>query len=155
MEPLLIILVPGLIGGLLLAVLMASGWLKAARRATDRPLAPPSPALINMARIRVDGLGGLGMVAVAIAVAVFEPRIRFAVALSILSGVVLAAVLIARGRRAGPLSSGDDHPGAHLLLPMPERPRTGLEADGRPASNSSTPPRSAERTGRLPAPTTA
>ncbi len=82
MEPLLIILIPGVLGGLVLALLIAFN------RAFNRPRTPtivvprrlesPSPSLINMANIRIEGLGGLGMVAAVVAVAVSDPRIRLA-----------------------------------------------------------------------------
>ena len=39
----------------------------------------PSPTLINMAHIRVEGVGGLGLVAAVLAVAAFDPRIRLAI----------------------------------------------------------------------------
>jgi hypothetical protein len=115
MEPLMIILIPGLAGGLAVALLMTR--LRAGSGSRVRvPLEPPSPGLINMAHIRVDGVGGLGMVAMAIVVAIFVPRIRLTMALALLLGTALAALLIAVRRRTGPLSSGGDHPGAHAML---------------------------------------
>jgi hypothetical protein len=131
MEPLLIILVPGLAGGILLAWLMASGRVGASARAADRPLAPPSPMLINLARIRVEGFGGLGMVAVAVVVAVVDPRIRFVIGLSALCGTALAVVLIARRRRSGALPSGGTDGGAHRLLPPGPPGQARSEADRR------------------------
>jgi len=67
------------------------------------PLLPPSTDMINMARIRVAGVGGLGMVAMSLVVAAFVPSIRFSMAIACALGVVLAAVLIAFRRRKGPL----------------------------------------------------
>jgi hypothetical protein len=69
-----------------------------------------------MAHIRIDGIGGLGMVAMATTVAIFVPRIRFSMAIAVLLGVVLAALLIARRRRNGPLPSSSHHLGAHSML---------------------------------------
>ena len=115
MEPLLIIGVPGLIGGLLVALILARAGTRSAAAPGSR-LAPPSPSLINMARIRVDGFGGLGMVAMATAVAIFVPRIRLTMAIAMVLGAALAGVLIARRRREGPLPSSSHHSGAHAMF---------------------------------------
>ena len=116
MEPLLI-LVPGIIGGGLVALVLA---LRPAplQPATAPPparraLTPPSPSLINMARIQIDGVGGLGMVAMALAVSISVPWIRLSVSLGLLLGMIVAGVLIASRRRAGPLTSSSRHAGAH------------------------------------------
>ena len=88
MEPLLIILVPGIAGGILLAFYLAH---RPVRPAVDAPavrraLPPTSPSLINMARIQIDGVGGLGMVAMALAVAISVPWIRLSIAVSLVLG---------------------------------------------------------------------
>ena len=81
MEPLLILL-PGLFGGLVLALLIALNrainWPRTPGVVVSRRLESPSPSLINMANIRIEGVGGLGMVAAVVAVAVTDPRIRLA-----------------------------------------------------------------------------
>jgi hypothetical protein len=84
--------------------------------------------LINMARIRVDGFGGLGLFAMALAVAMFVPRIRVEMGIALILGVLLAAALILLRRRRGPLTSTNDHPGAHLMF--------DLEDGSRPARRS-------------------
>jgi hypothetical protein len=112
MEPLLI-LVPGVLGGIAVALLVFRLDFGAAGR---RRLEPPSAGLINIARIRVDGIGGLGMVAMAVTVAIFVPAIRFAMATALVSGAALAAILIARRRSRGPLPSANDTPGANAVL---------------------------------------
>ena len=114
MEPLLIILIPGIAGGLLVALVLA---LRPARPAVSAPavrraLPPTSPSLINMARIQIDGVGGLGMVAMALAVAISVPWIRLSIAVSLVLGAVVAAVLIG-WRRSRPLASSSRHAGAH------------------------------------------
>src|SRR5688500_4882912 len=70
MEPVLIILVPGLLGGVVLALMIARYGF--GPRSTTHPgrLTPPSPSMINMATIRVEGIGGLGMVAAVVIVAI-------------------------------------------------------------------------------------
>lgn len=125
MEPLLIILVPGVVGGIILAVLLATRRI-ALRTGGDRRLAPPSPSLINMAHIPVEGGGGLGIVAAVIAVALAEPRIRLAIGIAALFGAGFALVLIMLRRDRGPLVSGGDDSGPHSMLGL------GREQPGRP-----------------------
>jgi hypothetical protein len=120
MEPLIVVLVPGVLGGIVLAVLILRLRFGARSPAPDARLEPPSPSLINMAHIPVQGLGGLGMVAMAIVVAIFVPRIRLSMIAAVLLGVALAAVLIAARRRTGPLSSSGRSPGAHAMLRIDE-----------------------------------
>ena len=123
MEPLLIIIVPGVLGGIVLALLM-SRLPAPQNRERQSQLEPPSTSMINMARIRIVGVGGLGMVAMAITVAIFVPRIRSSMILAFVLGVVLAMALIAVRRRKGPLSSSDG-PGAHVMFPMEPPPAPG------------------------------
>jgi hypothetical protein len=129
MEPLLIILVPGLFGGLILALLLYQ-WSASRRHAVrsivvSRRLAAPSPSLINMANIKVEGVGGLGMLAAVVAVAVTDPRVRLAMIVAAGLGVGLALVLIAIRRRTGALPSTGDGPEdrsmLHLGIEGPER----------------------------------
>ena len=130
MEPLLIILIPGLVGGLGLAALIFSHRINLPGSGVDRQLAPPSPSLINMAHIRVEGGGGLGLVAAVLAVAIADPRIRVAVGLAALLGVGLAVVLIAWHRRE-PLDSVGHGPSGHSMLGLEER----TEISGRTRSD--------------------
>jgi hypothetical protein len=129
MDPLLI-LIPGLFGGLLLALLIA-----ATRRGTSptfvpRRLAAPSPSLINMAHIRVEGVGGLGMVGAIVIVAVTDSRIRLATIVALLLGGGLALVLITMRRRTGSLpSAGPDSEDRSVLHLEGERRRP--QAGGR------------------------
>ena len=55
---------------------------------------------INIAHIRVAGIGGLGLVAMAGIVAWYVPAIRVATLVAVVTGVVLAVGLIV-WRRAG------------------------------------------------------
>jgi hypothetical protein len=82
----------------------------------SKRLAAPTPALINMAHIRVEGIGGLGMVAAVIAVAIADSRIRLALIIALVLGVGLALALIALRRRAGPLPSAGDGPDDRSML---------------------------------------
>ncbi len=117
MEPLLIIILPGILGGIALAILMMRFPVRPGREGTESHLDAPSTNIINMARIRIVGVGGLGMVAMAAVVAIFVPRIRSTMILAFVLGVVFATTLIALRRRKGPLSSSND-PGAHTMLPL-------------------------------------
>jgi hypothetical protein len=124
MEPLLFILVPGLFGGLVLAMLIARNRRETPATFVPRRLAAPSPALINMAHIQIEGVGGLGMVAAVITVALADSRIRLATLLAAAFGLGLALVLIAVRRRSGAMPSGGDGPEDRSML--------HLEADRRP-----------------------
>jgi hypothetical protein len=127
MEPLLIILVPGLFGGLVLALLIASKRQGTPSTVVPRRLAAPSPSLINMAHIQVEGVGGLALVAVAMAVAVVDPRIRLAMIVAAVLGAALALFLIAMRRRTGALPSGGDGPDDRSTLRLDaDRRRTLL-----------------------------
>jgi hypothetical protein len=100
MEPVVIVLIAGLVGGVALAVILGTRRRGAPSIFVARPLVAPSPALINMAHIRVEGIGGLGLVAAVAAVAVWDPRIRLAMSVSAVLGSGLAMLLIAARRRA-------------------------------------------------------
>jgi len=120
MECLMIVL-PGMLGGVILALLINTVGRRPRPDAVDSRLEPPSPHMINMANIRVAGVGGLGMVAMAITVSIFVPAIRFSMAVALLLGGVLAVALIAYRRRQGPLGSSTT-PGAHSMFPMETPP---------------------------------
>jgi hypothetical protein len=126
MESLLIILVPGVFGGLVLALVLASLRWGSPSTVVPRRLAAPSYALINMAHIRVEGVGGLGMVAAVIAVAVTDPRIRLAMIMASVMGTALALVLIAKRRRTGALPSNGDGPDDRSTLHLDAERRTPL-----------------------------
>jgi hypothetical protein len=131
MEPLLVIVVPGLLGGIVLALLFSRFRVDPDRASGDgHTLEPPSTNMINMARIRVSGVGGLGMVAMAVTVAIFVPKIRLTMAIALGLGAVMAAVLIALRRREGALPSSHD-PGAHSMFALELPPSDGAE-DGDP-----------------------
>jgi hypothetical protein len=111
MEPLLVILIPGLLGGLVLALLILAGGRAPAQNSSTfvpRRLDPPTPELINMAHIRVEGIGGLGMVAAVVAVAIADPRIRAAMIVALVLGTALALCLIVM-RRGGAAKYSSGH----------------------------------------------
>lgn len=52
------------------------------------------PVAINISRIPVAGLGGLGLVAMAVVVSVFFPAIGWMMAAAVAGGVALAALIV-------------------------------------------------------------
>jgi hypothetical protein len=131
MESLLIILVPGIVGGFALALILAGRWKRNPSTVVSRRLEAPSPALINMAHIKVEGVGGLGMVAAVAAVAIADSRIGLATILALVSGGGLALVLILTRRHSGALPSGGEGPDDRSMLHLenPPLPRSGEAAD--------------------------
>lgn len=57
--------------------------------------------VINMSRIRVAGVGGVGLIVVAAALAMTFPRIGWSVVLSAVTGVALAIIWIVSRREHG------------------------------------------------------
>jgi len=121
MEPLLLILIPGTLGGLALALLIPR-LRRRTRLVVPHQLEPASTTLINMAHIRVEGVGGLGLVAAVLAVAAFDPRIRMAILGAAVLGTVLALALIRLRRSTGALPSGTDGPDGRLPLGLDRGP---------------------------------
>ncbi len=72
--------------------------------------------VINMSRIRVAGIGGLGLVAMALVVAWDLPRIGLTLAAGAVTGSILAVVLILRRRQTGAMPSSGRSPGANTTL---------------------------------------
>jgi hypothetical protein len=109
MDPLSALVVPGLLGGLVVAACL---WRAHRRSRTDRAVVPSGEQLlidpINISRIPVSGVGGLGLVAMALVVAAFVPAIGVSMAVALAAGFVVAVLVIAR-RRHGPLPSGGQH----------------------------------------------
>ena len=117
MEPLLI-MIPGILGGLVLAFLSRTLQRGRSTRASADPfrLERLSTDTINMAHIRVAGVGGLGLVAMAVVVALSQPRIRQSLEIGLVLGAMLGAVLILYRRRRGPMPSSGQRPGANTVL---------------------------------------
>jgi multisubunit Na+/H+ antiporter MnhB subunit len=120
MDPVVVIVVPGLIGGVAIALFMALHRSRSSKRTSGRFDADPSTDVINMARIRVAGVGGLGLLAMAGVVAWFVPRIGQTLVIGLGLGVVLAAVMILRRRQSGPMPSSGRRPGANAILSIDE-----------------------------------
>lgn len=101
MDPVTLVIVPGVLGGLVIAVL----FFLLQRRNTDPHAVtvpfrkdPLSTDVINMSSIKVAGVGGLGLVAMAAAVALEIPRIFQTVAIGLVVGALGALIVILRRR---------------------------------------------------------
>ena len=140
MEALAILMVPAAVGGLVLAILL----FRFSRRTPGATVTDVfsaerlSSEVINASRIRVAGVGGLGLVAMALTVAIGVPGVGVPLALGGALGIVLAAVLIVRNRRKGPLPSAGGRPGANTVL--------SIEAAGAPELGNTDSP-SADQSG--------
>ena len=114
MDPVLMLLAPGVLGGLVIALLLRRvHWTDDSAQVAPPAGEPLSSGAINMAHIRVAGEGGLGLVAIAVASAIFVPRIGQTIGLGFVLGAVLAVALVIWRRRTGPLPSSGKRPGAH------------------------------------------
>jgi hypothetical protein len=129
-SPFAVIVIPGVLGGLIASVLI---W----RR--GRHASPPeqmrdvfgsdvrSSDVINFASIRVAGVGGLGLVIVALAVGLQFQRVGIALAMGLVGGSLAAMFMILRRRRTG-LSDDHGDPGARAMLPAGEDDATAAKA---------------------------
>lgn len=118
LSPFGLILLPAVAGGLLVAAVLM--WRRPRARSTPTRDVfgdhAASTDIINMSRIRVAGLGGLGFVAVALATALTVPRIGQTMAVAAIGGGAAALAVIIWRRARGPLPSEGSRPGAHQLL---------------------------------------
>src|SRR5574338_792778 len=119
MEPFALVAILGLIGGIVIALVSV--------RVHGRSLSRPDPFahdaptdVINMARIRVAGIGGLGLVAMALVVSIAVPAIGVPFASGAALGVLTALALIATRRRDGGMRSSGERPGANTVLSIDE-----------------------------------
>lgn len=116
MEFIYVVAAVGIVGG----AVMAMGILAFDRRLRRAPSVVVSGHLdaapvINMASIKVEGVGGIGLVAMSVGVAIAIPAIGGKVLLGGLLGGACAAVMIAKRRRK-PLPSSGARPGANTTL---------------------------------------
>ena len=78
--------------------------------------------VINVSHIRVAGFGGLGLVAVAVGMAIALPRIGQTLIIGAIGGAVAAyAVIRYRRTHGGPLDSSHMQPGGRAMLVEPEQ----------------------------------
>jgi hypothetical protein len=81
-------------------------------------MAPLTVDAINMARIRVMGGPGLGLVAVCALVAIYIPFIGLSLAAGSLFSLVVASIIIRRRRKSGPVPSSSRALGAGTVLKL-------------------------------------
>jgi len=123
MEPIYALVIAGVAGGVAMAA-----WLFRFNRGRARnPLdtgarAHGSTDVINMASIRVEGVGGLGLVLLAIGVAAGIPQIGKSMAAGLVLGGLMAWFLIRRRRANGPMPSSGQQPGANTTLAIDADP---------------------------------
>ena len=116
MDPVTLFVVLGLIGGLVLALFIRLHG-RRPNAATDAFAGEsPSTDVINIARVRVAGVGGLGLVAMALTVAWGVPRIGQTVGIGFILGAICGVVLILRSRGNGPMPSSGRRIGANTTL---------------------------------------
>ena len=130
MDPVALVLTAGLSGGVIVAFIMFR--VQAPPTSVD-PLRkyPITTDVINMARIRVSGLGGFGLMMMTLAVAAFVPRIRQHILIGAVLGIALATALILLRRRNGPMPSSGETPGANTMfgLDQPSLPLQNANGD--------------------------
>jgi hypothetical protein len=133
MDPVSMIVVPGFLGGLIIALVVFLRQRGSSRNASLTRLVraePLSTDIINMSSIKVAGVGGLGLVAMALAVALDLPRIGLTIGLGLVLGMAFALVMIVRRRASGSMPSSGQQPGANTTLAidaeaLPDVPRPG------------------------------
>ena len=141
MDPVtLVLVVPAFLGGIVVALI----FVRLQRRSLSRPdpFKGDSPTdVINMSRIRVAGVGGLGLVAMAVVVAVAVPRIGQSLAVGLVLGAVFAAVLITWRSRSGAMPSSGQQIGANTTLSIdaPASAADEVDHDGAPKARTVTP----------------
>ena len=132
MDPVTVVIITGFLGGIVVALFMFR--MHAPLPGVD-PLRkyPITTDVINMARIRVSGIGGFGLMSMALVVAMFVPRIRQHLLISLVLGIAFAVALIMLRRHNAPPDR--NLPGANsvLSLDVPEG-RHDRDHRDRPAS---------------------
>jgi hypothetical protein len=110
METALALMLPGLLGGIVLAAVLARlNRTPSSTLSRRSALEPVSPDVINMAHIRVAGVGGLGMMAAALIIAINLPEIGFAMLIAAVLGVFTACGLIAYRSPSNEPGGGGDN----------------------------------------------
>ena len=124
MELMAWIILLGMAGGVVFSLLMlivhrlrpGQPQFDAFARAAEAPRAD----VINIASVRVSGVGGLGLVAMAATLAWAIPRIGETMVLGAVLGSLLAAAMILWRRRVGPMPTSGGRFGANTMLSIDE-----------------------------------
>jgi hypothetical protein len=135
MDPVIGTLIPSIAGGLVIAFLIARFRWGSSDVLSGPPIEQSTPTdEINMAHIRAAGVGGLGLLAMALVVAWFVPRIGQTLVVGGVLGLGLGIALILRRRRAGPLPSSSGTAGANNVLSI-DQPAASEAQDEQDGSN--------------------
>jgi len=136
MDPVTLIVVPGFLGGLVIVLFFIRRQRGRQTHASADAFSgePLSTDVINIARIRVAGIGGLGLVAMALLVALVVPRIGQSLALGLVLGAMFATILILWRRRHGPMPSSGRRAGANTTLSI-DTPPPSADKQDRHSSN--------------------
>jgi hypothetical protein len=118
MDPVVLVVVPGFLGGLVIALAVFLLQRRPSRGSSlaSAPSQPLSTDIINAASIKVAGIGGLGLVAMAATVALNVPRIGQTLAIGLFLGLAMAAAMILSRRRSGSMPSSGRQAGANTVL---------------------------------------
>ena len=133
MDPVTSLLVLGFFGGLLIAgvtiLLQRRGKPPSLSVAVVYRQQPLTIDMINMASIKVAGVGGLGLVAMAAAVALDVPRIAQSVGIGIALGAIGALIVILRRQRTGVMPSSGRGMGANTVLCIDQASTSAAEVE--------------------------
>jgi hypothetical protein len=112
-------LVAGVLGGLVIAAVLVLAQRQRYGLTGPSPFdGVPARDVINISSIRVAGLGGLGMIAVSVGLALTFPSIGWSLLLSAVLGTLLAVILIWRGRKLGPMRSSSQQRAANTTFDL-------------------------------------
>jgi hypothetical protein len=122
MDPVTMVIVAGFLGGLVIAALLFRLQRRGRAQLVDRPFRTDagSTDVINAASIKVAGIGGLGLVAMAATVALNVPRIGVTILIGLVLGSAAAVVMIHRRRQSGSMPSSGRRMGANTMLALDE-----------------------------------
>ena len=131
-APILLVVALGIIGGAALALgaIRLGKRLRGPGGADEFTRRPLSTDVINMASIKVAGLGGLCLVVLCAAIAIQIPHIGRTVLTGFLLGGALAELWIVRRRGAGPMPSSGARPGANTVLSIDTPFDSSLDESG-------------------------
>jgi hypothetical protein len=133
------LVIPGVLGGAIAALIMLRRHRFGSQPATSVPPVDeqmPPTDVINAARIRVSGVGGLGLVAMCAVIAVALPQVGGSVLVGFVGGAIAAGIVVWYRRKHGPIGSSDHGlPGARTMLvdagdDLPGREGPGLHQEG-------------------------
>ena len=130
------LVIPGVLGGLIAALIMVRRHRFGSQPPTSVPPhaveedMPPTD-VINAARIRVSGIGGLGLVAMCGVIAIALPQVGSSILVGFIGGAIAAWGIVNYRQKRGPISSSNRGlPGARTLLVDESDNLAGREGPG-------------------------